>query len=235
MLYSSGISIWLCVINQMKIIVCGDSFFTQDPLYLGTHFCELIGANYDSNLQVYSKFGASNFAIALQLEHAINQKPDLVLFGLTSVDRFEIPSKPYVFKEGVKNIIYSGHQMQPSFYDLRKTTTISNSYVNLQQTDFLKEYFVNHYDQELKRAQDFLMVRSMLYKLEKDNIPFVFTRGGLTGPNWTEWSAQEVDFNTASPWNFVEDHTPIYHTTTKKQTELSRLWIDKINALYNFV
>lgn len=215
----------------MKIIVCGDSFFAQDPLYPDTHLVDHVSRHFNSDLKVYSKLGASNFSICLQLEHAIDQRPDLILFGFTSVDRIEVPAGPYVFLNGIKNIIYSGHQYQPPYYNPRLVTTVSNSIVNLERTDHLKSYLVNYYNEELKRAQDFMMVRAMLYKLEKEKIPFVFTRGGLTGPNWTEWSANEIDFESASPWNFVSDHSPTYHTAPEKQAELGRLWIEFITKI----
>ena len=218
----------------MKIICCGDSFFSMDKQWPNTHLSELLATKLGASLENYAKLGASNFTIALQLEYAIKQNPDLIIMGFTSVDRIEIPQKPYEFPSGIHNIIYENTNVLPSFYNPRRTTTISHSIPNLEMTDTLKQYLANQYDPELKRQHDFFIVSGVLRKLDKLNINYVFTQGGLTGPDWSEWANNEVDYNTGCPWHW-SNGTTVYHTSFEKQSELSEVWFEKINKLYNFV
>jgi len=218
----------------MKIICCGDSFFSLDKQWPNTHFSELLAQKLNASLENYAKLGASNFTIALQIEYAITQNPDLIIVGFTSVDRLEIPKKPYEFPAGIGNIIYEDNNVIPSFYSSRHTTTISHSIPNLDMTDTMKMYLANQYDPELKRQSDFFIVAGMLRKLDKLGVKYVFTRGGLTGPQWTEWSDNEVDYDTGCPWHW-SDGTTVYHSSFEKQSELSDVWFGKINSLYSFV
>ena len=218
----------------MKIICCGDSFFSLDKQWPNTHFSELLVQKLNASLENYAKLGASNFTIALQLEYAITQNPDLIIVGFTSVDRIEIPFDRYRIPDGILNIKYDTNNKLPSFYNDRSTTVLSNSFPNLKQTDAVKLYISELYDPELKRQHDFFIISGLLRKLEKLDIRYVFTRGGLTGPDWSEWSNNEVDYNTGCPWHWT-DGPALYHTPFKKQMELSAVWFEKINRLYNFV
>jgi len=214
----------------MKLISCGCSFFTLDKRYPKTHFSELIAQRGNYELENYGKLGASNFTIALQVEHAIKQNPDILLIGFTSVDRIEIPVDQYRIPDGILNIKYNTNNVFPPYYDERLTTTVSNSFPNLEQTDAVKLYISDLYDPELKRQHDFFIAAGILRKLDKLNIPYVFTRGGLTGPDWSEWAHNEVDYETACPWHWT-DGAPVYHTSIIKQQELAELWLSKIKEL----
>ena len=218
----------------MKIICCGDSFFSLDKQWPNTHFSELLAQKLNANLENYAKLGASNFTIALQLEHAIIQNPNLIIVGFTSVDRIEIPFDRYRIPDGILNIKYDTNNKLPSFYNDRLTTVLSNSFPNLKQTDAVKLYISELYDPELKRQHDFFIISGLLRKLDKLGIRYVFTRGGLTGPDWSEWPDNEVDYDTGCPWHWT-DGSASYHTPFKKQMELSAVWFEKINRLYNFV
>lgn len=216
----------------MKIITCGDSFFSLDKNYPNTHLSEIVASTLNADLENYSKLGASNFTIALQLEYAIQQHPDLILIGFTSVDRIEVPYDQYRIPDGILNIKYDTNNCLPLFYREQSTTALSNSFPNLKQTDAVKLYISELYDPELKRQHDFFIVAGMLRKLDKLGIRYVFTRGGLTGPDWSEWANNEVDYETACPWHWT-DGAPLYHTTNAKQKELAEIWINKINKLYS--
>ena len=223
----------------MKIICCGDSFFSLDKKYPNTHLSELLANKFGAKLQNYSKYGASNFMIALQLEYAIKQNPNLIIFGFTSVDRIEVPYGKYLMEpDGILNVKYElTNRYIPDFYMEEKTTIVSNSFSNLEKTEAIKLYMTELYDSELKRHHDFFIVSSLLRKLDKLGINYMFTRGGLTGPDWTEWSKNEVDFETECPWHFIESSrgSGVYHTNFKTQQILADKWFDKINYLYNFV
>jgi hypothetical protein len=92
----------------MRIIVCGDSFMTQDSRELakGKHFSELLSPHEVINL---ARGGMSNIGICFQLEQAARLTPDVVVIGTTDSERIEIPSGHRTFnvQQGLKNIVYT--------------------------------------------------------------------------------------------------------------------------------
>lgn len=218
----------------MKIISCGCSFMTVDQANPGTHFSEILAAHFNADIECYAKMGSSNFTVRLQIEEAIKQQPDLILIGFTSPDRIELMDKPYQHNRGIKNISYTkynpnGTHILPSFYNEETVTTDSNSIGNFPQTPELKNWLTGMYDIELKMHQDYFFATGSLDRLQKHNIPFVFTEGGLAGMNWTEWDAHNTKSN---PWDFV-NHTSspgsgVYHTTFDVQKELAGHWINHL-------
>lgn len=217
----------------MKFYCCGDSFFVEDNAW-GNNIAQHIAKKLDIKIINYAKLGASNFTIRLQVEKAISEGADLIIIGFTSVDRIEIPLCDYRFKDGIENVDYSTNTTLPNFFRITRTSIKSDVISNFEQTDFLKSYLANFYDPEYKRQIDFFIVSGLLDKLKKLNIPFVFTRGGLTGPDFSEWAENEVDYNSGCPWLCLEPG-PKYHTSAETQEKLSYIWYDKIKELYNFV
>ena len=73
------------------MIVCGCSWMYPDYTaeFKGSHFSELIADELGYELIVNSMSGSSNGGICVQIEDAIKQKPDLILFGQTLSDRIE--------------------------------------------------------------------------------------------------------------------------------------------------
>lgn len=100
--------------------VCGDSYMSSisfNPNDLdnghGKHFTELLASKLDWEVVTYARGACSNQAIRLQIDEIIKHKPDLVIIGLTSPDRFEYPihdlsTKHYFdkFKEEYKTNMY---------------------------------------------------------------------------------------------------------------------------------
>lgn len=61
--------------------------------YPGTHFSQIFASELGFDLDVYARAGMSNAGIMIQLNSAIIEKPDLVIFNTTSFDRTEVPVK----------------------------------------------------------------------------------------------------------------------------------------------
>lgn len=74
-----------------KLIVCGDSFMSPVLSFPKSHFTEIFASELQFDLLIYARSGMSNAGILVQLNHAIEQKPDLVIFNTTSFDRTEVP------------------------------------------------------------------------------------------------------------------------------------------------
>jgi hypothetical protein len=74
----------------MKLGICGDSWMSPvGGKDAGTHFSELLCSKYNWELYWYARPGSSNGGICLQIEQAIKDKVDLVLFGTTTYNRTE--------------------------------------------------------------------------------------------------------------------------------------------------
>jgi hypothetical protein len=81
-----------------KLVICGDSFMSAlsyDPQDLDNgfdkHFTEILGRKLDWEVVTFARAACGNQTIRLQIEEAIRTKPDCVIIGLTSPDRFEFP------------------------------------------------------------------------------------------------------------------------------------------------
>ena len=223
---------------NMKIICCGDSFFSLDPSFPRTHLSELIAKKFNAELLNYGKTGSSNFFTCLQIDYALKQNPDLIIFGFTTPGRMEIPIKGKEYQAGgeVLNVHYEDNCSKPNFYRPSWTKVISQSFPNIEKTTAFSHYITELYDEELKRRQDVMMAEGILYKLKSVEQRFIFTRGGLTGHEsiWNQWAEYEVDRNTECPWNWPNGPTT-YHCPIEKEAELAELWFKRINQLYNFV
>lgn len=75
----------------MRLAICGDSWMS--PSYetgsIGTHFAQLLSKEQNWQLDYYARPGASNGFICLQIEQAIKDKVDLIIFGTTTYNRIE--------------------------------------------------------------------------------------------------------------------------------------------------
>lgn len=81
-----------------KLAVCGDSFFSPisyNPNDLDNgydkHFTEILAKKLGWELINFARGGCSNQTIRLQIDEVIKYKPDFVIVGTTSPDRFEFP------------------------------------------------------------------------------------------------------------------------------------------------
>lgn len=76
-----------------SLAVCGDSWFSTDKKYPGCSFGEILRDKHDLNLWSLARSGCSNFGISLQINRAIQLRPDFIIVGCTTADRIEIPIK----------------------------------------------------------------------------------------------------------------------------------------------
>jgi len=121
---------------MLKVAVCGDSWFSTDVDFPGQSFGEIMCQQNSWHLIDLARSGCSNFAISLQVDHAIDLDADVVIVGTTTSDRIEIPiinqsnysiwerlakgfdwqswfdiqGQCYDKKQGLNNISYQGHR-----------------------------------------------------------------------------------------------------------------------------
>ena len=75
----------------MNVAVCGDSWFAADVDEPGNSFGEVMCSRNNWSLRSLARGGCSNFAIALQVDKAIELDCDFVVLGTTTPDRSEFP------------------------------------------------------------------------------------------------------------------------------------------------
>jgi hypothetical protein len=80
--------------NKKMLAICGDSWFSTDTAYPGQSFGEILADKHNLTLESLARCGCSNFGIALQINKAIELRPDFIIVGCTSWDRIEIPMIP---------------------------------------------------------------------------------------------------------------------------------------------
>lgn len=78
--------------------VCGDSWMSPplDYPWIGTHFSEILAKQNNLVLRTYARQGSSNGAICLQIEQAIKDKCDIILFGTSTYNRIEFTLENYL-------------------------------------------------------------------------------------------------------------------------------------------
>jgi len=168
------------------LAVCGDSWFSSELRFPGQSFPEILAERLGWNLLSLARGGCSNFAIALQINRAIELGADFVLASTTTPDRIELPisAQTFDFKRGLSNIKYSPH---PDLSSLNKfltdPTIISESINNLtrpnlynipdEQTAALKQYVAHLYDDQVKRQMDSWIISDACHRLVNSRIPFL--------------------------------------------------------------
>ena len=97
----------------MKIAVCGDSFCTactEDLSKTGAgkraHFSQILEDVYDYEVLHLAHGGFSNTAIAFQIQEAVNQQVDVIVYNQTWSGRFEFVRSGFDDQRGLKNFCY---------------------------------------------------------------------------------------------------------------------------------
>lgn len=169
-----------------KIVICGDSFFSADLKFPGTHFSELLDCAEYINL---ARTGCSNTCIRLQVSRAIELSPDLIIVGATDHNRLEIPLEKYISKNGLDNIEYAISHNGSNFS--RKIvnqnphwpiTMYSEHISALSKSGYLPEskelafkYFITElWDENWEQEQNKFIIESSLYTLQFSGIRFVY-------------------------------------------------------------
>ena len=102
--------------------VCGDSWFSSDPNFTSASMGEIVARQNQWELTSLARNGCSNFAIALQIDKAIELAVDIVVIGTTTPDRMELPiiqkSNAIIWRRLKKLFTWEGWKYaQPMVYD----------------------------------------------------------------------------------------------------------------------
>lgn len=174
----------------------------------GKHLTEIFTNELNFDLKVYARSGSSNGGIVIQLHTAISQKPNIIIFNTTSVDRIEIPVKFsneiddfYTIDNLYHNVPLNNTEMpkNPKIWSnsilslLRKHPFNPNNdpyqnhcaenYDEIENLDekmaAVKTYYKYLYDFTMKNMSDNYMLYGMIHKLHISGIPYMWIHNSL--------------------------------------------------------
>jgi len=171
----------------MKIAVCGDSLASPSPLSPNNHYSEILAHQFGADLIPLSHGGASNGAICLQIEFAIQSKVDFIIITTTDCDRIEIPNEKsppignshYKKEKSLRNIkYYKKNSLSTQFLKSDGDLVAENIYGLMRLPEYktkiqaLTFYLDELYDSGWKKQLDLWCMDSVLRRLKQTQIPF---------------------------------------------------------------
>jgi len=215
-----------------KIVICGDSYFSADLRFSGTHFSELLDCDKYINL---ARTGCSNTCIRLQVSRAIELSPDLIILGASDHSRLEIPLEKYIRENGLDNIEYADSHYGYNFSSTivnqnpqRRVTMLSDHINTLSRLGYLpknkavafKHFITELWDENWEQERNKFIIESSLYALQASSIQFVYM------PN-TNYVPDGLDKKNVFDINIkeMEKHDigeTTYHTTEKSQKQIAQ-------------
>lgn len=216
----------------------GDSYMTLDDPNDGIiGFCELYSQQKKFKHISLARPGATNFAIRLQIDRAIEQKADYVVVGITCSDRFDvaIDTDHRPKKYTLDHVHYSGYRARSEHHvDHGNCQLVSDTFVNLMQRqyqkalvsdaqlDSLRSYMAYLHNATLSVQRDYYMISDGLRRLQSIGIPFVLIPGWMGHLDWTwvqcVWPAEHPSpyhmpygpSDWSTPVRFTNTHNPAW-------------------------
>ena len=207
------------------VYICGDSYAVADPEYSADYWVSLLHRQIQPNINVVNlgKICASNLQISLQIDQALHNHADYIIYLATSSSREDIQFRHTAHAESLLHR-YIDLTVPDHKSDL---TSVSLSYLqnsnifSRSQVDFLTQYLAQYQPIELSVYKNQLFIDATLCKLQQSKVPFIFDRGGFEHPSFcntstgyfTEYSQHFSKYNL---WDFVAPGMPLrpyYHIT----------------------
>ena len=239
---------------KYRVAICGDSWMSPSSQkdYLGTHFSELLCKEQNWQLEWYARPGSSNGGICVQIEEAIHDKCDLILFGTTTYNRteytleYKLDKDPIHLWEGCDKITLSdiappsqkvnnknneyeivsdnimGILNKDAFYNMQRM------YSNLSEEEIkikynvFKEWFMHIYHPGWKQKLDRWCLHAVLQKVRESNIPCECVIDFVGMPD-TYWIDKPILGNEWLKGYAGPDNGPTYHTTIESQVKILNL------------
>jgi hypothetical protein len=241
-----------------RIIVCGDSYMSPAIDYPNTHFSEIVAERLGYELIAYSRAGMSNGGVAIQIDTAIQQKPDLILVGTTYPDRIEFPINEPIPTEKftVEDILYSHSPTSLSFsyeYLNKNPKIISTNLAEIvtdswfttfdycdepnKKAQSIKDWFRYLYHPDWKRQVDTWMMYGVFHQLHQSNIPYLVCRDPLNlipKCSWINYPSLVWDINRIMDSSAVDVGFNLpYHTSFETQLEIAELLISHMKENFD--
>lgn len=200
-------------------------------------FCQLYCNKKGFEHVSLARPGATNFAIRLQIEKAIQQCADYVVIGITCSDRFDLAVDIEQTESlyHLNHIHYTNYRAQSEKHvDQNNVKLISDTFVNIlhriyektllsdQQLSALKEYIAYLHNPSLTVQKEYYMISDGLRKLQSTGIEFLLLPGYMGQFDWSwvkkVWPRSkpmpyEMPYGTEGWYNpprFTQTHNPAW-------------------------
>lgn len=213
----------------MKIYICGDSFAYPDPEY-GPNWVDLLQQQISHSIINLSCVGASNLAIGIQVQRAIAEYADYIIYLATSSVRNDVALRysNKMLTERYTDIVANDKSKDIISYS---TSTLHNAgkFLSANQLDLLTKYHHEFFDLDLAIQQNQFIIEGILSLLKSSDIPFIFDRGGFEHKKYSNRKEQEYflsysdHFSAINLWDYVAfppAYRPYYHITDAKIHQL---------------
>ena len=229
-----------------KVGVAGCSYMAahqdlkRDDCLANSHFTELLAQEFKWDYYTLARGGASNFCISYQVDQLIEDKPDLILLGFTSVDRDDIPinqidSKPTIWDFDYKqypdlSALNERFSSEPNIFSSSISTILDPPSPYRESYSI---YFNNLYSWYMKLRKDIDTITSTVLKLELSNIPYIFYCPFDTN-EWVETRKGYIPLKDgANPFSYViPEGSYRYHTTAETQITIKEHWYSYIEKFF---
>lgn len=240
---------------MFRLGICGDSWMSPvnfPPQYVDTHFSQLLCKEQNWQLEWYARPGSSNGGICTQIEQAINDKVDLILFGTTTYNRTEYSLDTIIDKdtshrwEGLEPLtleniapVSEKYRHNNNNYEIISDNIIGilnknhfihthKQYSKLSPSDIIKKYdvmrdwFIWIYHPAWKQKLDRWCLHAVCQKLRESEIPYQCVIDFIGMPD-TYWIDQPILGEEWLQSYIAPDNGPGYHTTTDNQIRIKNL------------
>ena len=235
-----------------KLIVCGDSYMSPVLEHPNTHFSEIVADTLGYELIPYGRAGMSNGGIAVQIQTAIQDRPDLILVGLTNSDRIEFlinDPKPTCnftvddisYHHDLQSLKKAGrHDRNSQLISTNLNEILSNQFSNtfdkcdepIKKQQTINDWFRYLYHPDWKLQTDRWMMYAILHQLHESQIPYVICRDPLNVIRTCSWLKSyypAYDINKIMYEDMMSDDVKLeipYHTSFNGQVKIAEYLID---------
>jgi hypothetical protein len=226
-----------------KLFICGDSFAVADAESSVVPWFEILGKKLAPTWSVTNNsiVCASNLHIRLQIQSAIDQKADFVIFLATASTRGE---------GRLDDLKISDKNLLNRFVNIGKKTTGDEefgcySYYSLdercvfdaERIDAIRQFRHKIFDLELSTLNNQFIIESSLHALKSSNTAFVFDQGGFENPKFSgskkgyfkEFNVCQSQINLWSLVDYPMGLRPYFHITEQStHTHIAEYYFTKI-------
>jgi hypothetical protein len=185
-----------------QLTICGDSYYTDDSEWPNIHWTnKLTELLPDFKIKNLSTAGASNVLIRMQIDQALKEKPDYIVVSFTTSLRGLIRYNLTPLGTNLLERVYKPGQDKNKFNLVSFPYSLIDIFVPFSSSHsrILKEYVTECVDLDVMRTENYYIIESALYRLQKSRIPFSFSLGGFDHIRFTSAADSLVhyfdDFN----------------------------------------
>lgn len=203
--------------DNLRILICGDSFCVPDHMFPGLHWSEKI-LNHSSKFNIFNLAygGSSNALISLQLLQGLQLNPDFVIFSFTKPLRYEfdkdIAALPDMTAPNQRDQHDHGYEHALLYFNRRYTTTC---YVdNKEKIKTTDHWLATAASMNMEMMKNYMYLLMCMTTCVTQGIPFCYSIGGFDDV------AHLSDSNYIK--NFINDY--------QDRALITNLWDHKIDG-----